>query len=86
MSDWTAETLRELAEGLPQGYRDLGSGYGENSHAEFDLAYNAGANVWELEYCCLDGNKNFAESADTLEQLLACAVDRIKSWGLDSAN
>jgi|HubBroStandDraft_5_1064220.scaffolds.fasta_scaffold35714_4 hypothetical protein len=77
MNDFITSSLLRLADSLPQGYRDLGTGYGD-THAEFDISYNAGADLWEIEYCCLDGNKNFAGSADSLNKLLQYAITKLE--------
>lgn len=68
--------LIEIAASLPRGYRDRGGG--EDMHAEMFVGFNAGASVWEIEYCALDPKRNFTASGDDLDPLVYEALDRVR--------
>jgi hypothetical protein len=60
---------------LPDGYRDL-QGHGPHDQATMYVSYDAGDEVWEIEFCALDQARNFILRDASLEVLMTRALRR----------
>lgn len=67
--------VQALADSLPRGHVDRGNG--ETMQAEFYLSYEAGRDMWEIEYCALDPNRSFLLQNQNLGDLLIEARERV---------
>lgn len=68
------DRLGTLAAELPIGYKMLGE---EQAQAQLYVSFDAGDDVWEIEYCALDPERNFIFQERTLGALLARACERV---------
>jgi hypothetical protein len=68
------QAMLDLAARLPEGYHDIHGT--QDGQAQLYVGYDAGDEVWEVEFCALDPARNFTMQDRSLDELMARAITR----------
>lgn len=68
------QAILNLAARLPEGMVDMG--YGNMQSPQMGISYEAVDEIWELEFCPLDPDRNFTLQDASLEVVVRRALER----------